>query len=253
MPKAVALPDDFGPDYPQWSDRAKVAFLERRIAQLHTKLVRQEGVFENQRHQLQRVAHDREEALSQLQARNVELGQTSRELTELKNHLEEMVRERTRALEEKTVELEEYARSLYDTNIAMDVLIRKLSQNEPSVPGETIRQLQGRVGPALGRLWAAVKNAKHRALITEIFSVFQEAIPELGEQSKPWGIVLTRRESEVAGLVAQGLSNQEIAQRLHLSVRSVHSCTYHIRKKYNLPRQVKLKDFLNRKDGNDFN
>ncbi|WP_435742564.1 response regulator transcription factor [Microbacterium sp. PMB16] len=34
---------------------------------------------------------------------------------------------------------------------------------------------------------------------------------------------LTRRESEVAELVADGLSNREVAQSLHVSVRTVES------------------------------
>ena len=39
---------------------------------------------------------------------------------------------------------------------------------------------------------------------------------------------LTRREREIAGLVADGLGNREIAQRLFLSKRTVDSHLEHI-------------------------
>ncbi|WP_182359788.1 helix-turn-helix transcriptional regulator [Tomitella gaofuii] len=48
--------------------------------------------------------------------------------------------------------------------------------------------------------------------------------PALRAMAMPYG--LTARQREIAGLVAQGLSNREVADRLHLSVRTVEGHLY---------------------------
>ena len=47
-----------------------------------------------------------------------------------------------------------------------------------------------------------------------------------GLRRRPAG--LTRREQEVAGLVAQGLSNRQVAAASHISERTVESHVQHI-------------------------
>ncbi len=54
----------------------------------------------------------------------------------------------------------------------------------------------------------------------------------LAEAAEP--ISLTRREWDVAELVAQGLTNREIAERLFLSERTVENHVQHILTKLNL-------------------
>lgn len=54
------------------------------------------------------------------------------------------------------------------------------------------------------------------------------------------GVPLTSREAEIARLVADGLSNQEIADRLVISRRTVDSHTEHIRHKTGLRDRVQV-------------
>ena len=51
---------------------------------------------------------------------------------------------------------------------------------------------------------------------------------------------LTRRELEVAGLVAQGLTNREIASRLYLSERTAENHVQHILTKLDLPNRGQI-------------
>lgn len=57
-------------------------------------------------------------------------------------------------------------------------------------------------------------------------------IPHLNTtRADPWTIPLSRRELEVLALASNGLSNQEIAERLCVSVETVRSHVSHARAK----------------------
>lgn len=57
-------------------------------------------------------------------------------------------------------------------------------------------------------------------------------IPELNTtRADPWTIPLTRRELEVLAHASNGLSNQEIAERLFISTETVRSHVAHARAK----------------------
>jgi DNA-binding CsgD family transcriptional regulator len=51
---------------------------------------------------------------------------------------------------------------------------------------------------------------------------------------------LTRREREIAGLVAEGLTNVGIAQRLSISKRTVESHVEHVKKKLSFASRLQI-------------
>ncbi len=62
------------------------------------------------------------------------------------------------------------------------------------------------------------------------------------------GIELSRREREVAQLVARGLSNREIAERLYLSERTVDNHVHHILDKLGFDSRVQVATWLARNE-----
>ena len=66
------------------------------------------------------------------------------------------------------------------------------------------------------------------------------AIPRPAAPARP----LTRREKEIAGLVAEGLGNREIAERLFLSKRTVDSHMEHIFAKLGFSSRTQLTNWV---------
>ena len=68
------------------------------------------------------------------------------------------------------------------------------------------------------------------------------SVAKVIEQTRARGQLdgLTPRENEVLDLMAQGLSNQAIATRLHLSVKTIESYKEHIKHKLNLTNSAEV-------------
>jgi DNA-binding CsgD family transcriptional regulator len=92
-------------------------------------------------------------------------------------------------------------------------------------------------------------NASHK-LLDELASGGAAIAPEPATPRlrHPPGAVetLTRRESEVAGLVAQGMTNRELAQRLFLSVRTVETHVDRVLGKLGLHTRTQLAAWVQR-------
>ena len=60
--------------------------------------------------------------------------------------------------------------------------------------------------------------------------------------------MLTRREREVAELIAEGLTNREIAERLYLSERTAQNHVHHILTKLDLTNRSQIVVWSNRQN-----
>ena len=97
-----------------------------------------------------------------------------------------------------------------------------------AAPGDLLRArgLAIEAGRAMDALGMPPIRAKVTALLERI-----DADPS---------VALTRREREVAELVAQGMTNREIAARLYLSERTAQNHVQHILDKLNLPNRSRI-------------
>lgn len=57
---------------------------------------------------------------------------------------------------------------------------------------------------------------------------------------QPTGVTTTKREREIAGLIAEGLTNKEIAQRLNIAVHTVKTHVHHILEKLSLHTRLQI-------------
>ena len=71
------------------------------------------------------------------------------------------------------------------------------------------------------------------------------ALAEGGAAGRP----LTRREGEIAGLVARGLTNRQIAAALHISERTAENHIQHILVKLGLHTRTQIAAWAGKRDG----
>lgn len=83
-------------------------------------------------------------------------------------------------------------------------------------------------------------------------SLFSQIVDHATRKKKgnPFASVrMTRREREVTALIAEGLSNKEIAQRLHLATDTVKSHVHNILEKLALHTRLEIASFAHTDDG----
>jgi NarL family two-component system response regulator LiaR len=85
------------------------------------------------------------------------------------------------------------------------------------------------VGIWAGRKWTRKKNVDEPLAVVAPFRPKEEVLEQLG---------ITPREMEVLELIAQGLSNQEIANRLYVSLNTVKTHTSNVFSKLDAQRRT---------------
>jgi len=87
-----------------------------------------------------------------------------------------------------------------------------------------------------------------RILTKSLFLQILEATLLDGSDLPEESIVLTRREQEVVGLISEGLSNKEIAERLHIATYTVKSHVHNILEKLTLSTRLEIAAFAHKRE-----
>jgi non-specific serine/threonine protein kinase len=106
--------------------------------------------------------------------------------------------------------------------------------NQVSIPQPLQRSMDQRLAPARSTAGAAAPWLLADGRQLTLNDALAMALTDRPHDRWPPGQGLTRRESEVAELVARGLTNREIAAQLYLSARTVETHVDHILTKLSL-------------------
>lgn len=85
-----------------------------------------------------------------------------------------------------------------------------------------------------------------KSMAKSLFAQIVEDTLRKGKELPPEATRLTRRESEIVGLISEGLANKEIAQRLHIATFTVKSHVHNILEKLELESRLQIAAFANR-------
>ncbi len=241
--ESSTLREIFCPGYKNWDAHSRLAHLEKMAHLLVRRLIKQELLADNQLFMLKAIAQEKENALTEVERNNRELERLNAELELVKRHLESEVSRRTRELKEQNTLLLERTRELEETNTALDVLLEKSAADRHQLIHSLSEHWRSEVIPELELLRARMKQHALQASIDKIMKAVQAGFSD-GQSSCQWSTCLSGRESAVARLIAAGKCCREVALEMNISPRSVQSHCYNIRKKLNVKRNVRLKDYL---------
>lgn len=126
------------------------------------------------------------------------------------------------------------APALEEASLALERMGARLYGAESAAEASRYYRLSGRKASAL----RAASRAQ--SLLDQCEGAMTPALADL----EP--LPITPREREVATMAARGASNREIADRLFLSVRTVHNHLHRVYKKLGVTGRLELSDILNR-------
>ena len=229
-------------NYPGWEKDIKIQYLERRLVQVVQQLMRQEMMADNQRCLLKNIIHENEASIIDIHKKNSRLKELQKELETAKSNLEAKIAQATSKLEKKNTELQKKTRRLQESNIALDVLLRKKDKDTKAQLKLSMEKLRNDIFADLVELAGLANTEKQKILILRIMNNIQRDTPEQINQN--WNANLSAREAAVAGLIAEGKTHAETADILQVSIRTIDAHCYKIRRKLNVPEASRLRDFL---------
>ncbi len=98
------------------------------------------------------------------------------------------------------------------------------------------------------RTVAAGSKVLPPALTNSLFTQIIESALKTGNGIPNSSIVLTNREREVIALISEGMSNKEIAERLHVATYTVKSHIHNVLEKLSLHTRLQIAAFVRREE-----
>ncbi len=232
--------------YDSWDKDTQILYLKSRLKFFIQSMVKQQSLYDAQNRMLRTLERERRDSQQELEKKNAKLMKMSQKLEKYQKELEATVKERTKKLEQKSLKLLEYARELTQSNIALDVLLKKKDKDLNIVVRELSDNLSDQILPDIVKLHEMSRNREQQSLISRVILKLQAGFADGCINNKnPWSTCLSQREATVAKIISEGKNCEEAAELLKVSVRTVNSHCYNIRKKLNVPQNTRLREYLN--------
>jgi PAS domain S-box-containing protein len=149
------------------------------------------------------------------------------------------------ALEESKEALEIKTRSLEDTNTALGVLFDQVEKNRQELQWNVLYNVKQLILPYIEKLKTCRTGNDRNTCLQVLETNLNNIISPFLRQMTLTHYKLTPKEFHVANLVKEGKTNKEIADIMHLSIRSVEFHRENIREKLGLKnKKSNLRSFL---------
>lgn len=232
--------------YDSWDKDTQVVYLKRRLRLLMRAMAKQQNLYDAQARMFRILEQERRDSQQELEKKNSQLMEMSRKLEISRKELETTVKQRTKKLEQKSLKLLQYARELRQSNIALDVLLRKKDMDINRAVRELSDNLRDQILPDIVKLQEMSRKKEQQELISRVLLKIQAGFPDSCVNDKnAWCTCLSQREAIVARIISEGKNCEEASELLKVSVRTVNSHCYNIRKKLNVPKNTRLREYLN--------
>ncbi len=146
----------------------------------------------------------------------------------------------SRRLQRAESELQDYRdkldalqKELADLRRAFLALARQMERSREDVEQEIAASIRGRILPILRELEAAPSLDRCRTELEMLFLCMSHLSSGISKDI-PWSAALSTTELRIATHIRNGLTSEEIAKQLHLSLDTVKTHRRNIRKKLNL-------------------
>lgn len=137
-------------------------------------------------------------------------------------------------LQRQEKELQRKTDKLEETNIALKVLLEQRQRDRLQMEEHIVANIRELAVPSLEKLQQSALNQRQQTLVEIILTHLKEVISPFLNRLSNVNLLLTPQEIEVATLVRQGKSSQEIADVLGVSVATVSFHRQKLRRKLGL-------------------
>jgi len=149
-----------------------------------------------------------------------------------------------RAIKKREAELASVNKQLIETNKALSVLAKNLDITQKESEKRIVQKIRIYIMPIIEKLRQDKNIERYRADFDLLTSYIRELTSDLADEIKIT-LVLSTTELRVASLIRNGMSNQEIAKHLYITVATVKTHRRNIRRKLDLHNSgINLKAYM---------